>query len=137
MTERSVSAPTAHGGRRSVAAVRALLKGLLEAEPWSLRGTLFRVAFAILAVTIGYVAIGAGSRNGTAGGLAGSVVVLLLALAAQWLAERRGAPERERRRVEEWPNRLLSWPRWKQIGFLVVAVAFAVTMLILSLLSAL
>lgn len=89
-------------------------------------------------VTIGYVAIGAGSRNGAAGGLAGSVVALLLALGTQWLAARCGAPERERRRVEEWPNRLLSWPPWKQIGLLVVAVAFAVTMLpLLSLLSAL
>lgn len=116
--------------------MRALLKGLWEAEAWSLRWNLFRVAFAILTVTIGYVAIGAGSRNGTAGGLTGSVVLLILALAAQWLAERRGAPERERLRREEWPNQLLSWPRWKQIGFLVVAVAFAVTMLILSLLSA-
>ena len=111
----------------------ALLKGLWEAATWSLRGVLLRGAFAAFAVTIGYVAIGAGSRNGTAGGLAGSVAVLLLALAAQWLAERRGAPERERRLVEEWPNQLLSWPRWKQIGFLAVAVAFAVTMLILSL----
>ena len=117
--------------------MRALLKGLWEADTWTLRGWLRAVAFAIFAVTIGYVAIGAGSRNGTAGGLAGSVVVLLLALVAQWLAERRGAPERERRRVEEWPNQLLSWPRWKQIGVLTVAVAFAVTMLILGLLSAL
>jgi hypothetical protein len=117
--------------------MRALLKGLWEADTWTLRGWLRAVAFAIFAVTIGYVAIGTGSRNGTAGGLAGSVDVLLLALAAQWLAERRGAPERERRRVEEWPNQLLSSPRWKQIGFLVVAVAFAITMLILSILSAL
>lgn len=115
----------------------ALLKGLWEAETWSLRGTLFAVAFALLAVTIGVVAIGDGSRNGTAGGLAGSVVLLILALGAQWLAERRGAPERERRRRDEWPNQLLSWPRWKRIGVLTVAVAFAVTMLILSLLSAL
>ena len=117
--------------------MRALLKGLWEADTWTPRGWLRSVAFAIFAVTMGYLAIGSGSRNGTAGGLAGSVAVLLLALAAQWLAERRGAPERERRRVEDWPNQLLSWPRWKQIGVLLVAVAFAVTMLILSLLSAL
>ena len=117
--------------------MRALLRGLWEAHTWTLPGWLRGLAFAMLAVTIGYVAIGAGSRNGTAGGLAGSVVVLLLVLAAQWLAERRGAPERERRRVEEWPNRLLSWPRWKQIGILTIAVAFAETMLILGLLSAL
>ena len=117
--------------------MRALLKGLWEADTWTLRGWLRAVAFAISAVTIGYVAIGSGSRNGTVGGLAGSVVVLLLALAAQWLAERSGAPERERRRVEEWPNQLLSWPRWKQIAVLTVAVALAVTMLILGLLSAL
>lgn len=118
--------------------MRALLKGLWEAETWSLRGSLFAVAFAMLAVTIGYVAIGAGSRNGTAGGLAGSFVLLILALGAQWLAVvRRGAPERERRRREEWADQLLSWPRWKQIAVLTVGVAFAVTMLILSLLSAL
>lgn len=117
--------------------MRALLKGLWDAETWSLRGWLFAVAFAMLAVTIGYVAIGAGSRNGTAGGLAGSAVLLILALGAQWLAERRGAPERERRRREEWADQLLSWPRWKQIAVLTAGVAFAVTMLILSLLSAL
>ena len=120
-----------------MAAVRALLKGLWEAETWSLRGVLVGGAFAAFAVTIGYVAIGAGSRNGTAGGLAGSIVLLILALGAQWLAERRGAPERERRRREEWGDQLLSWPRWKQITVLTVAVAVAVTMLILGLLSAL
>lgn len=117
--------------------MRALLKGLVEAESWSLRGTLFRVAFAIFAVTMGYVAIGSGSRNGTAGGLSGSAVLFIFALATQRLAERRGTPERERRRREEWASQLLSWPRWKQIGLLTVAVAFAVTMLILSLLLAL
>lgn len=116
--------------------MRALLKGLWEAETWSLRWILFAGAFAALAVTIGVVATGGGSRNGTAGGLAGSVVLLILALGAQWLAERRGAPERERRRREEWADQLRSWPRWKQIGVLTVAVAFAVTMLLLSLLSA-
>ena len=116
--------------------MRALLKGLWEADTWTLRGWLRAVALAIFAVTIGYVATGSGSRSGTAGGLAGSVVVLLLALATQWLAERRGAPERERRRVEEWPNQLLSWPRWRQIAP-SVAVAFAVTTLILGLVSAL
>lgn len=115
----------------------ALLKGLWEAATWSLRGVLLRGAFAVLAVTIGYVAIGAGSRNGTAGGLVGSIVLLILALGAQWLAERRGARERERRRREESGDQLLSWPRWKQIAVLTVAVAFAVTMLILGLLSAL
>jgi hypothetical protein len=114
-----------------------LLKGLWEAETWSLRGVLFRFALAILAVTIGYIATGTASRNGIAGGVAGSVVVLILALGSQRLAERRGTPERERRRREEWANQLLSWPRWKQIGVLSVAGAFAVTMLILSLLSAL
>lgn len=115
----------------------ALLKGLWEAETWSLRGVLVGGAFAAFAVTIGYVAIGAGSRNGTAGGLAGSFLLLILALGAQWLAERRGAPERERRRREEWGGQLLSWPRRKQIAVLTVAVAFAVMMLILGLLSAL
>lgn len=124
-------------GRLALPLVRALLKGLLGAEPWSLRGFLFASAFAILAVTIGFVATGAGSRNGIAGGLAGSAAVLVLALGAQWWAERRGAPERERRRREEWADQLLSWPRWKQIGVLTVAVAFAGIMLILSLLSAL
>ena len=98
--------------------MRALLKGLWEAETWSLGGWLRAVAFAIFAVTIGYVAIGAGSRNGTAAGLAGSVVVLLLAFGAQWLAELRGANARERRRREEWAEQLLSWPRWKQIAVL-------------------
>ena len=117
--------------------VRALLKGLWEAETWTLRWILFGGAFTVFAVTIGYVAIGAGSRNGTAGGIAGSIVLLLLALVAQWLAERRGAPERERRRREEWGDQLLSWPRGKPIAVLAVAVAFAATMLILSLLSAL
>lgn len=96
------------------------------------------MAVAILAVTIGYVAIGAGSsRNGTAGGLTGSAVLFILALSAQRLAERRGTPERERRRREGWANQLRSWPRWKQIGVLTVAVAFTATMLVLSLLSAL
>ena len=79
-----------------------------------MRGVLFGGAVAVLAVTIGYVAIGAASRNGTAGGLAGSVGLLILALGAQRLAERRGAPEREHRRREEWGDQLLSWPRWKQ-----------------------
>lgn len=116
--------------------MRALLKGLSEAETWSLRGILFGGAIAVLAVTIGYVAIGAGSRNGTAGGLAGSLVLLILALGAQWLGERSGAPERERRR-KEWGNQLLSWPRWEQIAVLAVAVAIAGTMFILGLLSAL
>lgn len=114
-----------------------LLKGLCEAETWSLRGTLFRFALVIPAVTIGFVATGAASRNGVAGGLVGSAVLLVLALGAQWLAERRGAPERERRRREEWGDQLLSWPRWKQIGVLTVAGAFALTMFVLSLLSAL
>ena len=113
--------------------MRALMKGLWEADTWTLRGWLRAVAFAMFAVTIGYVAIGSGSRNGPAGGLGGSVVVLFLALAAQWLAERRGAGERERRRVEEWPNQLLSRPRWKQIAVLTIAVELAVTMLILGL----
>jgi hypothetical protein len=117
--------------------MRALLKGLWQAETWSLRARLCAVAFAILAVTIGVVATGAGSTNGVTGGIAGSVAVLLLALGVQWLAERRGAAEPERQRREQWPNQLLSWPRWKQIGVLTVAVAFAVTMLTLGLLSAL
>jgi len=124
-------------GRLALPLVRALLKGLWEAETWSLRGVLFASALAILAVTIGVVATGAGSRNGIAGGLAVSAAVLILALGAQRLAERRGAPGRERRRRQEWADQLLSWPRWKQIGVLTVAVAFAVIMLILSLLSAL
>lgn len=36
--------------------MRALVKGLWEAETWSLRWNLFAGAFAILAVTIGVVA---------------------------------------------------------------------------------
>lgn len=116
--------------------MRALLKGLWEAETWSLRWNLLAGAFAVLAVTVGVVAIGHGSRNGTGGGLAGCVVLLLLALGAQWLAERRGAPQRERRRRQAWED-MASWPRWKQIVVLIVAIAVAMTMLILSLLSAL
>lgn len=96
----------------------------------------FAGAFAALAVTIGVFATGAGSRNGTGGGLAFSVLLLILAMGAQRLAERRGAPERERQRREKWED-IAGWPRWKQIAVLAVAVAFAVTMLVLSLLSAL
>ena len=112
------------------------MKGLWEAETWSLRGTLFRGAFASLAGTVGFVATGTASRNGIAGGIAGFVVLLILALGAQRLAERRGAPERERRRREEWADNFAARPRRKQITYLTVAVAFAVIMLILSILSA-
>ncbi len=76
------------------------------------------------------------TRNGIVGGLAAFVVLLILALGARSLAQRRGAPERERRRREEWED-IAGWPRWKQIAVLTVAVAVAVTMIILSLLSAL
>ena len=117
-----------------MAAVRTLREGLWEGATWSLRGVLVGGAFAAFAVTIGYVAIGAGSRNGTAGGLGGSIVLLIPGGAMAGQAARRpgaGAPRRE-----EWWDQLLSWPRWKQITVLTVAVAFAVTMLILGLLSA-
>lgn len=124
--------PIACGGAPSLSGVRALLRGLWEAETWSLRGMLMAGAFASLAVTLGSVAIGRASRNSIAGGLAGCAVLFILALGAQRLAERRGTPEREHQRREEWAHGFDRWPRRKQIAYLGVAITFAVTMLVLS-----
>ena len=52
---------------------------------------------------------------------------------AERRARRSGAPAAR----EDWANQMLTWPRWKQIGVLTLGVAFARTLLIVSLLSAL
>jgi len=116
--------------------VRALLKALWEADTWSGRGLLWRGAFTSAALTVLMVVTGA-TTNGIVGGMTAFIGFLMLALGAQWRAEQRGTPERERRRREGWPAGLLSWPRWKQIGVLAVALALAATMFVLAVVSAL
>ena len=116
--------------------MRALLKGLWEADTWSGRGLLWRGAFTSAALTVLMVVTGA-TTNGIVGGMTAFIGFFVLALAAQRRAERRGTPERERRRREEWADALLGWPRWKQIAALAVALAFAGTMFVLAVVSAL
>ena len=116
--------------------VRALLKGLWEADTWSGRGLLWRGAFTSAALTVLMIVTGA-TTNGIVGGMTAFIGLFMLAVGAQWRAEQRGTPERERQRREHWADGLLGWPRWKQIGVLAVALAFAATMFVLAIVSAL
>jgi len=64
-------------------------------------------------------------------GAAGFALLLVLGGAAQYVAERTGAVERDRRRDDELLAEMAAWPRWKQISFLVVGVVVGVAMLLL------
>jgi hypothetical protein len=69
--------------------------------------------------------------RGVLGGSAGFAVLLVLGVVAQYVAERSGAVERDRRRDEDLRAEMADWPRWKRIAFLVVGVVVGVVMLLL------
>ncbi len=97
-----------------------LLKGLVGARTYSLRGTLLVLS----ALSLGF-AVWSGATGRIGGALAGVgafVLLLLLGLVAQQIAERSGAVERDRRRDEELQAEIEAWPRWKRIAFFVVGL---------------
>lgn len=63
--------------------------------------------------------------------LAISMVLVLLALVAQEVAQRSGALERDRLEEEQMVAEIEAWPTWKKVAFLVVALLGGVGVLAL------
>jgi hypothetical protein len=107
----------------------AVLKRLGGAPVYSLRWRLLTFSFISLGIGVWGAVTG---REGVAfGGLAAFVLLLVLGLAAQHVAERSGAVERDRTREEELRAEIAGWPRWKRIAFLLVGLVSGLGLLAL------
>ena len=69
--------------------------------------------------------------GGLLAGLAGFVLLLTLRLAAQFVAERSGALERDRLREEELGAEMAAWPGWKRVTFLLLAALIGIGVMLL------
>ncbi len=112
-------------GRRS----GPLLKRLAAAPTWSLRWTLLTLSVISLAIAIWGVS--AGGEGIAVGSVGASLLLMTLALAAQLVAERTGAVEKDRMQEEELRGEIAGWPRWKQITFLLVGLLLGLGILAL------
>lgn len=108
--------------RRIISGAR--FRGLLRAPGFRLRSFLLVTSLVSLAVA-GWSAA-TGRTSGLLAGSAGFVLLLLLGFVAQEVAERSGAIERDRLREEELRAEMATWPRWKQIAFLLVALVISI-----------
>jgi peptidoglycan/LPS O-acetylase OafA/YrhL len=109
--------------------VVALVTGFARAPGFRLRSLLLVSCL----LSLGFAAWSATRTDmrGVLGGSAGFAVLLVLGVVAQYVAERSGAVERDRRRDEDLRAEMADWPRWKRIAFLVVGVVVGVVMLLL------
>lgn len=114
------------GDRRSL---RLYARALSGAPVHSLRWTL--MAFSFISVGLAIWGGVTGREGVIFSGAAASVLLLVLAVVAQHVAERSGAVERDRRREQEHQAELARWPRWKQIAFLLVGLVLGVGVLAL------
>ncbi len=106
-----------------------LLKSLPAAPTYSLRWTLLTSSG--IALALGLWSAVTGRAGALLIGLAVCVVLLLFALAAQGVALRTGATDREAAYEEEVEAEIRGWPRWKQIAFLLFALVGGVTIILL------
>lgn len=106
-----------------------LLRRLPGAPTSSLRWTL--LTFSGIALALGLWSAVTGKAVGLLIGLAACVVLILLALAAQSVAIRTGATERDAAREKEIEAEIAGWPRWKQIAFLLFGLVGGVTVILL------
>ncbi len=109
--------------------IAALLKGLARAPGFRVRSYLLVSCL----LSLGFAAWSAMSANmkGLLAGLAGFLLLLVLGVAAQYVAERSGAVERDRLRSERVRVEMAAWPRWKQVSFLAVWLVVVVGLILL------
>jgi hypothetical protein len=104
-------------------------RGLGSASGFSLRISLLVLSFLSLGFAVWSVTTGELTRF--VAGLAGFTLFLALSVAAQYVAERSGAVERDVRREEELRAEMAEWPRWKRNSFLVAGVVIGAGMIAL------
>jgi hypothetical protein len=110
-------------------ALRALVRGVVSAPTFSLRWTL--LTFSVITLGIAIWSALTATAIGALAASAVAVVLLLLGLAAQEVAQRSGAVERDRLQEEEIRVEMAGWPDWKRIAFLVFALLAGVGLLVL------
>lgn len=98
-----------------------LLSGAWSAGPPGFRFLMLEFSFIALVVGIWGVASNRGATV-VLGSLGAAVLLLLLAIAAQYVAERTGLVERQRIRDEERRAEMVGWPQWKRVAFVVLAL---------------
>lgn len=115
----------AGGGLRRGSAIERL-RG---APVYSLRWRLY--TFSLISAGLAIWGAATGRRGVAFGGVAASILLLVLAVGAQNVAERSGAVERDRVREEEHQTEISGWPPWKRIAFLLVGLVLGVGLLAL------
>ena len=105
------------------------VKGLASAPGFSLRG--FFLVSSLVGLGFAVWSAATGSAGGLLAGLAGFVLLLTLGVAAQYVAERSGALERERLREEELQAEMAAWPGWKRVTFMVLAALIGIGVVLL------